>query len=151
MADFADDATVRLELVGSPFPGIALTDKPTIPRGERVEVSGKEAKSMLKEALDHPQVGENDIRVDVVDEGTSPGEPLIEVVGEETAQSLAAAGFETLAGARDASDAELKDVTGVGPATVRDIRPAGDSTGDGSEPEDDDAGPEEQGDTSEGS
>jgi len=71
MADFADDATVRLRLVGTHLPGLSLNDLPTIPRNEWVEVSGAVAGEMLATAEAKPELPHESIETEVVDPGGS--------------------------------------------------------------------------------
>lgn len=122
MTDFADNATVRLQLRGTPYPAISLNGFETqIPRGSGVEVSGEDAKAMLEQAEEKPEVPHEAIDVTVVDEGESPapGASLIEAIGEATAENIAQeTGETTLEGARSLSDEELGAVSGVGPSTI---------------------------------
>lgn len=123
MSDFANDATVRLRLLGTPYPALSLDDLPTIPRGEWVEVDGRTATEMLSVAEAKPEIPHEAIQVEVLDEGGgSPGDDLVEAVGEATAEDIAAAGLRTIEAAKEAADEELDAITGVGSATIDKIR-----------------------------
>jgi len=83
------------------------------------EVSGAKA-TAIREALPHTFVDESMVEFEVVESDTG----LADVVGEATAENLADAGYDSLPAAKEASDADLSAVTGVGPATISDIREA---------------------------
>jgi len=87
MADFADDATVRLRLLGTHLPGLSLDNLPTIPQNEWVEVSGAVAGKMLATAEAKPELPHESIETEVVDAGSSPGS---EVDATTAAEELAA-------------------------------------------------------------
>jgi len=73
MADFADDATVRLRLLGTHLPGLSLDNLPAIPRNEWVEVSGAVAGKMLATAEAKPELPHESIEAEVVESGGSSG------------------------------------------------------------------------------
>jgi pyruvate/2-oxoglutarate dehydrogenase complex dihydrolipoamide acyltransferase (E2) component len=86
MADFADDATVRLRLLGTHLPGLSLDNLPTIPRNEWVEVSGAVAGKMLATAEAKPELPHESIEAEVVDPGDhSGGETDATAAAEELA------------------------------------------------------------------
>jgi pyruvate/2-oxoglutarate dehydrogenase complex dihydrolipoamide acyltransferase (E2) component len=87
MADFADDATVRLRLLGTHLPGLSLDNLPTIPRNEWVEVSGAVAGKMLATAEAKPELPHESIETDVVEPSDASGS---EVDATAAAEELAA-------------------------------------------------------------
>lgn len=127
MADFADDATVRLRLLGTPYPAISLDNSPTIPRGEWVRVPGSRANKMLSVAEAKPEIPHDAIQVEVVEGVEEPVDELAEAVGPETAHDIRVEFDDTVSSLSDAqalTDDELESVKGVGPATVKKIRSA---------------------------
>lgn len=132
MADFSDNAKVELKLLGTAFPALAFDNLPTLPRGKAVEVGGETAKKMLALAEEKPELPDDQIKVQVVEEDTTPepSEALVDAVGKVTAENIAAeTGSTALENVRDLSDEELLGVTGVGEATIADkIRVGGEDS-----------------------
>jgi len=93
-------------------------------RGEFIEVTRNELDS-LKAALGDggrfPDLSEENIEIDSVSEAE---DALARAVGPKTAESLRAAGVETIEEAKEASDDALGEIEGVGPATIENIRSA---------------------------
>jgi len=127
MASFADDARVTVSITGLPFPaGVSLDNGPTVTPGG-VEVSGEKAEKVIASLRKHPQVGEDNIQVSVVEPGTEKSSaPLEDVVGDQTAADLReqVEGVGTLHDAKETPSEELQAVKGVGDKTVEKIREA---------------------------
>ena len=127
MSDFASDARVRVSIRGVPFPaGVSVDDGPTV-TPEGVEVSGEEAEKVIGSLKEHPQVGEDNIQVHVVEPGTQESSATLEdAVGEQTAADLREQvdGVDTLQDAKETPSEELQAVKGVGDKTVEKIREA---------------------------
>lgn len=111
MADFAEDSTIRLRLVGTHLPALSLDNLPTIPRNEWVEVSGDTAKNMLALAEAKPELPHEEIEVEVVEPGS---------VEQESAEEEAAEEQDAEKGAVDATGAaeELAEKHGLALAGV---------------------------------
>jgi ERCC4-type nuclease len=127
MSSFARDSRVRVSIRGLPFPaGVSIDDGPTV-TPEGIEVSGEEAEKVIASLKKHPQVGEDNIQVSVVEPGaeTSPT-TLEDAVGEQTAADLReqVEGVGTLQDAKETRSEELRAVKGVGDKTVEKIREA---------------------------
>jgi ERCC4-type nuclease len=127
MSDFASDARVRVSIQGLPFPaGVSVDDGPTVtPRG--VETSGEDAEKVIASLKKHPQVGEDNVQVSVVEPGTQPSSATLEdAVGEQTAADLREQvdGVDTLQDAKETPSEQLQAVKGVGDKTVEKIREA---------------------------
>lgn len=121
MSDLSEATRVRVR-IGRPWPGPGHSVPPAGVRltEEWQEVSGETGRA-LKDALPHTILAEEDVEIEVLDGGTST---LQEVVGQSTAENLAAEGIETLEDAQAASDETLDAVKGVGSATIDKIRSA---------------------------
>ena len=88
MADFADDATVRLRLLGTHLPGLSLDNLPTIPQNEWVEVSGAVAGKMLATAEAKPELPHESIETEVVDSGEVDATAAAEELAAEEGVAL---------------------------------------------------------------
>jgi ERCC4-type nuclease len=110
-----------------PFPaGVSIDDGPTV-TPEGIEVSGEEAESVIASLKEHPQVGEDNIQVIVVEPGTEESSTTLEdAVGEQTATDLReqVEGVDTLQDAKEVASEKLQAVKGVGDKTVEKIREA---------------------------
>lgn len=140
MNDFPDGAEVAIQATrplpgpGHRFPNVGFTL--TYER----KVVDAETANAVKDALPHTIVGEDDVSFEVVGEADvpEPEESLIDAVGPNTAEDIAAeTGITTLEEARAADDETLTSVSGVGQATVDNkIRPSTDSDESGEDGED---------------
>ena len=137
MADFAEDARVRVSIQGLPFPaGVSLDNGPTI-TPEGVGLSGAEATAAKNALLKHPQVSGENVELRVLEEAPTEKQTaeeatddegtdrLAEVVGEQTAADLREqVGTQTLEEAQAAPSEELRAVRGIGPKTIEKIQEA---------------------------
>jgi len=127
MSNVASDARVRVSIRGLPFPaGVSIDDGPTV-TPEGVEVSGEEAEKVVRSLKKHPQVGEDNVQVSVVEPGTETSSTTLEdAVGEQTAADLReqVEGVDTLQDAKETPSEELQAVKGIGDKTVEKIREA---------------------------
>lgn len=105
---------------------VELTDHEAAPLYFKLEAIRGEPAAMaaLRQAQDTTQVGASEEPARQSWPEASGETDLERLLGEDLAAKLAAAGIDTLAEVRAASDKELEQIPGVGRATLKTIREA---------------------------